>query len=389
MSTKLFILTPFSSAVLRRGVLALCLPLCILGAALPATATASEIQTFDVPGAGTGPYQGTTGVQINWAGTIAGNFIDGNNVQHGFLRDPYGNLTTFDVPGGVYLTVRSVNASGEVVGGFFDKQSKIHAFLRHRDGSFTTFDAPGACKMSTNKGCNGTGAWNINDVGEIIGPYEDTSGNFVAHTFIRYPNGSFTTFAVPGSSQMAGQGTLPASSSGLTQWNAITGIYYDANNVFHGYLRYPDGTFVKFEAPGADTLDAFAGTTPGSINNLGATAGYYAAANGVYHAFLRSLDGSISDFDAPGADLTPGDFNGTFPSQINDFGVIAGNYTDINGANHGFIRSASGKFTTFDVPGAGAGAFQGTVPYSNNIRNAITGNYVDANNVSHGFLRLP
>lgn len=223
MSTKPVILTRLLAAFPRKGTLAISLTLCLLGPALPVIAGETRIVAFDVPGAGSGAGQGTYGVQINLTGTIAGNFIDGNNVQHGFLRDPYGNLTTFDVPGGVYLTVRSVNAWGDVVGGFFDGQSKIHAFLRHWDGSFTTFDAPGACKMSTNKGCNGTGAWNINDIGAIVGPYEDTSGNFVAHTFVRHPNGTFITFVAPGSVEEPGQGTLPASGSGLSDSGLITG----------------------------------------------------------------------------------------------------------------------------------------------------------------------
>ena len=127
--------------------------------------------------------------------------------------------------------------------------------------------------MSVDEGCHGTGAWDINFFGTIVGPYEDKSGNFVAHTFVRSPNGTFTTFEVPGSSMEAGQGTLPASLSGLNDFGAITGLYYDANNVFHGYLRKPDGTFIKFEAPGADTTDEFFGTFPNSLNDLGSIAG--------------------------------------------------------------------------------------------------------------------
>jgi hypothetical protein len=38
-----------------------------------------------------------------------------------------------------------------------------------------------------------------------------------------------------------------------------------------------------------------------------------------------------------GADLTPGNFNGTFPSGINLFGAITGHYIDLNGVGHGFV----------------------------------------------------
>jgi hypothetical protein len=54
---------------------------------------------------------------------------------------------------------------------------------------------------------------------------------------------------------------------------------------------------------------------------------------------LLSPAGKFTHFDAPGADLTPEDFNGTFPSQINLFGVIAGTYIDANFVAHGFLQS--------------------------------------------------
>lgn len=322
------------------------------------------------------------------SGEIAGEYIDANNVQHGFLRSPHGRLTTFDPPGSGFTTVRALNPQGVIVGGYLTTTT-IHAYLRTPDGEFTTWVAPGACDISINDGCHGSGAWNINIFGTIVGPYEDTSGNFVAHTSVRRSDGTFTTFEVPGSSMLAGQGTLPGTPGGLNDFGAITGLYYDANNNFHGFLRKRDGTFVKFEAPGADTTDTFYGTFPQGLNDLEAIEGYYLDASGVFHGFLRSRDGKFTSFDAPGADLTAGDFNGTFPSTINLFGVITGGYADASSANHGFVRSPDGKFATFDAPGAGTGSFQGTIPISINLFGAITGYYVDNNNVAHGFVATP
>jgi len=43
------------------------------------------ISTFDAPGAGTGPFQGTYPYAINNAGAIAGTVTDSSNVSHGFL----------------------------------------------------------------------------------------------------------------------------------------------------------------------------------------------------------------------------------------------------------------------------------------------------------------
>jgi hypothetical protein len=46
------------------------------------------IETFDAPGTGTHPFQGTSSVKINDAGSIAGQVIDSNSVAHGFLLTP-------------------------------------------------------------------------------------------------------------------------------------------------------------------------------------------------------------------------------------------------------------------------------------------------------------
>ena len=39
------------------------------------------------------------GEAINQAGWIAGNYVDSNNIMHGFLRNPHGRVTEFAVPG--------------------------------------------------------------------------------------------------------------------------------------------------------------------------------------------------------------------------------------------------------------------------------------------------
>src|SRR5262245_15530945 len=59
----------------------------------------SGIVTFDAPGAGTGPMQGTIPVAITSVETIAGYYFDDNAVTHGFVRRRDGTATTFDAPG--------------------------------------------------------------------------------------------------------------------------------------------------------------------------------------------------------------------------------------------------------------------------------------------------
>src|SRR5437868_6660354 len=79
--------------------LAFCLAFCGLGLGLSSTARAATFTTFDAPGAGTGPGQGTFATSLNPAGAITGYYADANLVFHGFLRAPNGSLTAFDAPG--------------------------------------------------------------------------------------------------------------------------------------------------------------------------------------------------------------------------------------------------------------------------------------------------
>jgi hypothetical protein len=76
---------------------------------------------------------------------------------------------------------------------------------------------------------------------------------------------------------------------------------------------------------------------PIGLNDLGAITGIYLDANNVYHGFVRSPEGAFTTFEAPGADTTPNDFNGTFPYGINDWGVVTGYYIDANNVSHGFL----------------------------------------------------
>src|SRR5450631_3912194 len=100
---------------------------CVLFAALAIalqTSAQSQIITFDAPGAGTGPGQGTflqtNPGTINPAGAITGFYCDAINC-HGFLRAPDGTFTTFDAPddvGGTYPAC--INPAGAITGYYSD-----------------------------------------------------------------------------------------------------------------------------------------------------------------------------------------------------------------------------------------------------------------------------
>lgn len=148
---------------------------------------------------------------------------------------------------------------------------------------------------------------------------------------------------------------------------------------------------ITFDEPNA-TAGPLVGTEAQSINDWGTITGDYADSNGGVHGFVRTADGKYASFDAPGANPSPG-YNclyfagGTCPQAINDLGAVAGFEGDANGVFHGFVRAADGKILTFDATGAGTGAGEGTFPFGINVWGAITGYTIDGNETAHGFLR--
>jgi len=300
-----------------------------------------KFTTFEAPGADTTPgsFNGTVAQGINDLGEITGYYADAMGLTHGFLRSPRAAFTTFDVPDGENgSTPVFINLEGAVAGYALDTNFLFHAFLRRPDGTFADFVGPGSCTSGTPVGCYGSAATYVDLVGGAVGNYEDDSGNFVDHVVIRSPGGKLTKFDAPGAGTGLYQGTgCPGCNLGVNFFGSIAGSYTDANNVFHGFLRSPEGKFTTFDATGAGT-GSYQGT------------------------------GCFSDC----------------PVSLNDWGLITGSYWDSNNVQHGFLRTPEGAFVTVDPSGSA-----GTQPESINDSGTIVGYYLDANSVYHGFVRLP
>ena len=159
----------------------------------------------------------------------------------------------------------------------------MHGYLRNFFGNFTTFDAPGA----GNGAGQGTLSLNINPEGTVAGYDYDSSG--VAHAFLRSREGSFVTYEAAGAGTGPGQGTGTASGIGLNPEGAVTGAYINSNNTLHGYVRDPDGTITSIDPPGAGNGPG-QGTDTDGLNFAGIISGVYVDSNNVLHGFVRDLD---------------------------------------------------------------------------------------------------
>jgi len=247
------------------------------------------ITAFDAPGAGTGPGQGTIVISpliINPKGAIAGYYIDSSDVKHGFLRDTNGAITTFDVPGagtgpGQGTFSYAISQTGAITGYYFDSANVSHGFLRDRNGIITTFDVPGS-GTGFQQGTYGGG---FTPNGTIMGNYFDADN--LSHGFLLDRNGAFTTFDAPDAGHVPGvdDGTYPF---GINTKGAITGWYVDDADANHGFVRGKNGAIVEFDVPGAGP-----GLFVWSINPSGAVTGYFWDANFVVHGFVRTGDPAL------------------------------------------------------------------------------------------------
>ena len=190
----------------------------------------------------------------------------------------------------------------------------------------------------------------------IVGMYADSNDAY--HGFLWQTNDTYVEFDAGAFTRHNGTIAVSVNSSGT-----VTGIL--SLGSFRGFLREANGTVELFHAPNAGTGGQPEGTTPVSINSSGTITGLYVGSSGVPEGFLRTAAGSISEFEVP---CQGSNCFATVPTSIDTAGDIVGAFGPAGAFNtasasgqttklgHGFIRSASGEVTTFDPPGSTVGS---------------------------------
>ncbi len=275
--------------------------------------------------------------------------------------------TIFDFPGtfytfGVALNVGATTPEIEIVGGYGD------APLLGYD-SFLMYESQGKPTVTESyknvtfpkdpEQC----AFGVNDAGQIVGEYVDSSG--VYHGW-ELKGTKFTTIDVPGAT---GTGA-----NGINDSGEIAGGWDGSGDSQHGFTLI-SGTYTSFDYPGA------AATWAWSLNNNGDIVGYWVDGSGEFHGFVLS-GGTYTSLDPPGSVWT-------IPSGIDDAGDVVGAYCttaeciDTLDGMQGFLWSG-GVFTTFTIAGA-----TGTALEAINDKGVILGGYYDVAGFQHGFLAVP
>jgi probable HAF family extracellular repeat protein len=247
--------------------------------------------------------------------------------------------STLDVPGATRTGAFAINNLGQIVGSYADARGG-HDFLLS-GGNFITLNLPGSPS-------------GLNDSGQIVGTTKPPYLGGPRHGYL-FSGGSTTMFDVPGAF-----GTF---ASGINGSGQVVGSYFGSSRFSpsHGYLL-SGSQYTTLDAPGAFSTELF------GINAAGQIVG--GSSNG---AFLLT-GGRYITLAVPGA-------IGTSPVGINDSGQIVGTWAD--GGTHSFVYD-NGSYTTLAVPGS-------IVTFADGINDAgqIVGEYEDADHVFHGFVATP
>jgi probable HAF family extracellular repeat protein len=209
----------------------------------PGTQDFQVCGTFAAQGA-----QGTGASDINDYEQIVGAYQNCSG-SYGFLYAG-GSFSSISYPGDAYTYLSGINNSGEIVGSYLDSSFNSHGFL-YNGGTFSPINFPGVTS---------TYPYGINDSDQIVGEYVDSSGN--GHAFL-YSDGTFSTMDYPGA--------IGTGASGINNIGQIVGSYTDSSFTTHGFL-YAEGTFTSIDYPGA--TGGF--TAASGINDKGQIVGTYA-----------------------------------------------------------------------------------------------------------------
>lgn len=294
--------------------------------------------TIDEPNAwcasdGSTPGNGTAIYGIGLHGELVGYYTDASGTAHGFLMQGH-SFTTIDPPGSQFPLPTGITGNGEVVGAFLDSGGTPHGFT-YEGGAYTTFDVPEPPGVTY----GGTVPFGVDPQGDVVGQYLDNVGSG-EHAFVRRANGSYLTFDYPNELN-----PLQTVATGISQLGQIAGFYYPPYdptnpNLAHSFVRQPNGSFTTFDVPGAA-----AGTYANAISLQGTVTGGWIQSSSQFlvHGFLRTPDGRITTFDDPSStfDSDPaaaGVDQGTSPHGISPQGVIVGKYSDAHACFHGFVR---------------------------------------------------
>jgi hypothetical protein len=248
---------------------------------------------------------------VNNAGTIAGDYVDAKSVQHAMILAGK-KLTTVDHPncttsGGFSsgaIAFYGINSAGAASGWCTSTKTALYTGFVYAGGKFTAVNFPKS---------NGTQAIGINDSGEVVGLYLDSSS--VQHGFLK-KGSKYTSIDVSGDTM--------TEAWGINNSGQITVFALSPTGTYQSFI-YNGKTFKKIVDPKQGT----SGTIARILNNKGDVAGAYFNSSSFEVGFLLH-GGKYYDVNDPKG------VNGTRPDGVNDKVEIVGRYLTSTSATVGF-----------------------------------------------------
>jgi hypothetical protein len=253
----------------------------------------------------------TDSFAVNNTGMIAGDFVDAKNVQHGMIlagkKLTSVNRANCVTSGGFNagaIAFYGINSAGAAAGWCTSTKTGLFEGFVYANKKFTAIKFPKATK---------TQAIGINDKGDVVGLYVDSSG--LQHGFVK-KGAKYTSIDVTGDTS--------AEAWGINNQGQIAVFALNSANGYDSFL-YNGKSFKKISDPNAGAT----GTIARIVNNKGDVAGAYFDSSGHEVGFLRHR-GTYYDLKDPKAN------DNTRPDGLNDTLEIVGRYTPSSGANVGF-----------------------------------------------------
>jgi probable HAF family extracellular repeat protein len=281
--------------------------------------------------------------------------------------------TTIDVPGSSATVPITVNDHGVVVGEYYatstDLKNGVSEGFIKQGRKYTTIDDP--------LGVGSSAVYGMNDHGEIVGTYQDNSGNF--YGFIDQ-GGKFTTIADPSADLAKYLGTFV---TGVNDSGEIVGSYFDRDSTMHAFT-YKNGRYTTYTCPGAGTGPdstnpdfGDAGSNFGYVDNAGAMIGTCFEGGTSYYNYVYQNGRFNRVPDYPGS-------SSSWISFVTDSGESGGDYYTTptvakHGPSYGYVYQ-KGQFTTINDPLGPYGIQLGGA----NDSGAITAMYFDSSGLIYG-----
>ena len=284
-------------------ILSICLTICLIADTVAQVSTDTPIadyifETIEVPG-----VDFLEVAASNDFGDYAGNTRgpDGKKTIGFTLID--GVFTTYDFPGSLNTYFYALDNAGKAAGHYKGPDDIYHGVILE-GGELQQYDFPGAAE---------TNIYGLSDeTGALSGNIVDAAG--VSHAF---SGDLIITF--PGAVNTYGDFVNAA--------GAVVGSYVDADGMFHGFVRHPDGSFTTIDLPEMPNLDFLFVNT---ITDLGLIGFRAKAANDILRSYILLPDGTLYEVQFPGS-------VSTVVRNVNQDGSIIGYYDLPDGRRHGFV----------------------------------------------------